>query len=336
MKHRQRSRRQWFDWMIASAVAAGLVPIDRSIAATARHRFGLTGAIGPQGVPRSSPAGRKRWDINLAGVYENYLIDMGFADEDAIRIGADGTTLRNCELRNGRKDAVEVYADDVTIESCRIHHFLAGSFKEQVDAHGITGRSNRLTIRNCEIAYCSGDAWQMDPGRERWSDVTIENCDIWTGPLPETAGGFQQGEQPGENGVDTKQSLSNPRSKLTIRNCVFHGFGESGYIDMPAALNLKDHVEVLVDNCIFYGNYVSLRLRGPGKRGGAHVIVRDCYFYDCFTAIRMEDQIEKLDIINPHFGTGVQRRYQLVGDKPPGLRIEGEQDAPQLETLLKS
>jgi hypothetical protein len=296
---------------------------------------GLIGPVGVQGAAKPSPVGNRRWDITEPGVYENYLVDLNFADADAVRIKADGAVLRHCELRNGRRDAIEIYADDVRIESCRIHHFLAGTFREQADAHGVTGRGNRITIRNCEIFCCSGDAWQMDPGRDPWSDVTLEHCDIWTTPLTEDAGGFQRGEQPGENGIDTKQESTNPRSKLVIRHCVFHGYRSSGYIGMPAALNLKDHVEAVVENCVFYDNFVALRLRGPGSHGGAHVSVRDCYFYDCDTAVRMEDRLERLEIVRPHFGAGVKRRYQQVGGKPVELKIEDERDAPPRETLLR-
>jgi hypothetical protein len=227
-----------------------------------------------------------------------------------------------------------VYADDVRIDSCRIHHFLAGTFADQVDAHGITGRGSRLTIFNCEISHCTGDAWQMDPGRGAWSDVVIDHCDIWTAPLKSAMAGFEEGQQPGENGVDTKQSLDHPRSRLTIRNSVFHGFQASGYIGMPAALNLKDNVEVLVENCLFYDNHVAVRLRGPGPRGGAQVTLNDCYFYDCDTAIRIEDRAEHLVINRPRFGAGVKQRYQQVEGQPPGAQIGPENAAPPLGSIL--
>lgn len=330
------TRRRWLRTTAATAVLLNLPRRDGARGADPDNgaKFGLLAPVGPQGTAKPSPAGAKRWDIDQPGVYENYRIDLGFADVDAVRIKADGVVLKHCALLNGRRDAIEVYADDVTIDSCRIRNFLAGTFKEQADAHGITGRGNRITIRNCEIACCSGDAWQMDPGREPWSDVVLEYCDIWTAPLAEDAGGFKRGEQPGENGVDTKQEANHPRSKLTIRNCIFHGYRSSGYIGMPAALNLKDHVEVLIENCVFYDNFVALRLRGPGSHGGALVTVRDCYFYDCETAVRMEDKMERLEIIRPRFGHGVKRRYQHVGGKPISLEIEEEQDAPPLATLL--
>jgi hypothetical protein len=104
--------------------------------------------------------------IDKPGVYENYLIDADWADADAVRIKADRVTLRRCEIRNGKRDAIEVYANDVVIEDCSIHHFLAGTFADQKDAHGITGRPTRLTVRNCDIGYLSGDCLQFDPAAD--------------------------------------------------------------------------------------------------------------------------------------------------------------------------
>jgi hypothetical protein len=325
------SRRRW----LASGLAAAAGAMASTAQAAESPTFGLIGPVGPQGTPQKPPAMRGRWDITQPGVYENFLVDPDFEDFDAIRVRANGTTLRNFEVRNGRQDAIEVYADDVRIESCRIHHFLAGSFQNQVDAHGITGRGARLTVRNCEISHCSGDAWQMDPGRGEWSDVVLEHCDISMGPLQKDMAGFKAGQAPGENGVDTKQSVDLPRSRLTIRNCVFHGYRASGYIGMPAALNLKDHVEVLVENCLFYDNFVAVRLRGPGSRGGAQVTLKDCWFYDCDLAIRLEDRAQALRIVRPHFGSGVKRRFQQVGGAPPGAMIDEGQDAPALTTIYQ-
>src|SRR5688572_14787036 len=112
----------------------GALPAWPEVPSPKQHiRYGLIGPVGPQGKPIPSPKGKGRWDITQAGVYENYLIDLEFADTDAVRIRADNTIMRNCELRNGSRDAIEVYADDVLIENCRIRYFLAGSFKDQKD-----------------------------------------------------------------------------------------------------------------------------------------------------------------------------------------------------------
>ena len=33
---------------------------------------------------------------------------------------------------NSRQDGIEVYANNVTIEYCKLHHFIAGSFDQQL------------------------------------------------------------------------------------------------------------------------------------------------------------------------------------------------------------
>jgi hypothetical protein len=212
---------------------------------------------------------------------------------------------------------------------------LAGSFKEQKDAHGITGRPTRLTVRNCEIGFASGDCLQFDPGRGEWGEVVIENCLLYTGLLAEDAAGFKKGEQPGENALDTKQKAKNPRSLITVRNCVVHGFKAGGQIGNLAGLNLKNNVKAVVEGCVFFDNEICLRLRGPGKGGeleGAHVAVRDCLFYDCDVAVRTEDGIEKLSIVRPGFGEGVKQKLKAVGGGKKDI-FEAEFVAPKLDRV---
>lgn len=291
---------------------------------------GLLGPVGPRGEPKTA----RELAIREKGVFEDILVDAEFGDRDAVKIKADGTVLRHCEIRNAKNDGVEVYAKDVLIESCRIHHLLRGSFARQDDAHGITGCPTRLTIRNCEIFFVSGDSVQFDPGREPWTDVVIENCEFWTGPLPGDAAEFRKGEQPGENALDTKQRAKNPRSRILVRNSVFHGWRKGGQVSNAAALNLKNHVEVRVENCVFYDNEIALRLRGgAGEFGGARVVAQDCAFYRSDYAVRLEDRIEDVKILNPLFGAGV--KFQVVGQAGAGLSIGGEREAPPLEELLK-
>ena len=230
-------------------------------------------------------------------------------------------------MRNATHNGVGVFASDVLIENCRIHHLLQGSFKDQRDAHGITGRPHRLTIRNCEIYYVSGDALQFCPDREPWDDVLVENCVFWTGPLPEDAAGFKKGERPGENALDTKQNNRNSRSKMIFRNTVCYGWKQPGQIGLMAALNIKNKVEVRVENCVFFDNEVCLRLRGSGSYEGAWVTVENCLFYDSQYGIRAEDSIEKMKLLNSGYGDGVGRRFRAVSGKPKDARIEGDHDA---------
>lgn len=301
-------------------------------AAVPAKRFpGLTGALGPVGPPTRV----RSLVIDKPGVYENFLVDAEFGDHDAVRIKADHVVLRNCEIRNGSRDGIEVYASDVLIENCFIHHFLNGRFEPHLDAHGITGQPTRLTIRNCDIAYVSGDAIQFDPGRKPWTDVAIEQCVLRTGPLPEDAGGFKKGQRPGENAVDTKQLGSNPRSRLTIRNTVCHGWRQPAQIENMAALNLKNNVDVTIENCVFYDNEISLRLRGPGgAKDGAWVKAKDCAFFTSETAIRLEDRIENTIIVNPRFGAGVKVRTSGEQKLGRGTEIGPGSDAPPLTELL--
>jgi hypothetical protein len=300
--------------------------------ATQPATVGLTAPIGPWNNPKRVASLR----IDKPGLYENYIVDADFADVDAVKITADNVTLRNCEIKNARKDGIEVYGSDVTIENCKIHHLLAGTFNQQKDAHGITGRPTRLTVRNCEIAYVSGDCLQFDPGRGKWSDVLIENCRLYTGPLPEDAAGFKKGEQPGENALDTKQKSANPRSRIIIKNSLIHGFRKGGQIGNLAALNLKNHVHATVENCTFYDNEIALRLRGPGKpgkqspEGGAHVTVTDCRFYHTDTAIRAEDNLEQLTLLRPAFGEGVTQKLKQVSSSKK-IQLPPEQPAPPLQ-----
>lgn len=277
----------------------------------------------------------QRLEINKPGVYENYLVDGGWMDSNLVKIMADNVTLRRCEILNGRHNGVVVYAANTVIDSCRIHHQLNGTYAGQKDAHGITGRPQNLTIRNCEIYYVSGDSLQFDPGRGPWDNVVVENCTFWTGPLPADAADFKKGERPGENALDTKQKTSNPRSHTTVRNCLFYGWNQPSQIELVAALNLKNHVDVKVENCLFRDNQVCFRLRGPGdggsEFGGAIVSINDCKVYDSEVAVRMEDKIVDLKITRLGLGSGIKTPYVKAGGGPgAGFVNEDAYTAPPI------
>lgn len=278
-----------------------------------------------------------RLEITKPGVYENFLVDGNGAGGNLVKITADNVTLRHCEIRNGSGNGVGVFATNVVIEGCRIHHMLASTFKEQHDAHGITGRWGNVVIRNCDIGLISGDCIQFDPDRKSNGTVTIERCHLWTGPLPAAAAGFKAGERPGENAVDTKVRLDGARCVLKISRCVMHGWNQPAQISNIAALNLKENVDVTVSECALYDNEIAFRVRGPGKRGGAHVTIADCAVYDTQTGVRAEDKIEQLKITGLGFSKGVGERIKFVTGKPgAGFENKGEHDAPPLQTLLQT
>src|SRR5947208_134471 len=113
-------------------------------------RAKLVGVQGPVGY-LANPKKVDRLLITQPGVYENYLVDSNWQGGNRVKITADHVTLRHCEIRNSTGNGVGVFGKKVTIENCKIHHCLHSTFKEQHDAHGITGRWGDVTIRNCEI-----------------------------------------------------------------------------------------------------------------------------------------------------------------------------------------
>jgi hypothetical protein len=318
-------------WKVVSiSLASALLVPPAGLAIGAGAAIGARGTVGCGESPRVV----ERLEITQPGVYENYLVDSHWAGGNRVKITADDVTVRNCEIRNATGNGIGVFGKNVTIENCKIHHLLASSFKQQEDAHGITGRWDQVVIRNCEIFHVSGDCIQIDPDRNSTGQVLIEDCTLWSGPLPEDAAGFKRGERPGENGFDSKTPPQGPRCLVTIRNCYLHGWNQPGQIETLAALNIKENVHARIEHCLFRDNEVCLRLRGPGTRGGALVEVRECALYDAKVGVRMEDQIRDLRLHRLGFGPGVQRKYQMAGGGVgPGFENTGEYAAPPFEQL---
>jgi hypothetical protein len=278
----------------------------------------------------------KRLEITKPGVYENYLVDGGWGGGNRVKITADNVTLRNCEIFNCAGNAIGVFAKDVTIENCKIHHCLQGSFKQQRDAHGITGRWGNVVIRNCDISRVSGDAVQFDPDRRSEGKVIVENCTFWTAPLEADMAGFKRGERPGENGIDTKIEKGK-RCELVVRNSYFHGWNQPASIANMAALNLKENVLVTVENCLFRDNEIAFRIRGPGDRGGAEVRLSRCAIYDSAVGVRVEDRAENLTIDRLGFGTGIGRKYHFLKDSPgKGYENKEEFAAPGFDAVIEN
>jgi hypothetical protein len=289
---------------------------------------GVKGGLGC----RDNPKKVERLEITKPGVYENYLVDCNGGGGNRVKINANDVTLRNCEIRNATGNGVGVFGSNVTIENCKIHHLLNSTFKEQHDAHGITGRWANVTIRNCEIYYVSGDCIQFDPDRKASGSLVIEDCTLWTGPLPADSAGFKKGERPGENGFDSKTPSKGDRCKLTIRNCHFHGWNQPGQVGNMAAINLKENVHAKVEHCVFNDNEVCFRLRGPK----ALIEIRDCAIYDAKLAVRMEDGLKDLKIDRLGLGKNIARKFQQVKGPFPGFESKGEHEPPALEKLLKA
>ena len=276
-----------------------------------------------------------RLEITKSGVYENFRVDALGKGGNIVKITADDVTLRNCEIFNGTGNGVGVFGTRVVIENCRIHHLLSGTFDDQHDAHGITGRWGDVTIRNCDISHISGDCIQFDPDRKSRGSLTIEHCHLWAGPLEADAPGFKAGQSPGENAFDSKTMPEGERCKLIIRQCHMHGWSQPSQIQNRAALNLKEHIDATVTNCVFDDNEIAIRARGPGGRGNAHLMIKDCAIYSTLVAVRAEDKIEQLKISGMAYGAGVKSRVEFHGGKDlPGYENTGEHAAPPLNELI--
>ncbi len=301
--------------------------------ATAAAALRPIGLVGTQANPKKV----ERLQITKPGIYENYLVDSQWAGGNRVKITADNVTLRHCEIRNASGNGIGVFAKNVVIENCKIHHLLAGSFKEQHDAHGITGRWGNVIIRNCDIGLISGDCIQFDPDRRSVRRVIIENCRLWTGPLPADAARFKRGQRPGENAVNTKTMPQGARAELIIRNTIFHGWKQPGQISLLAALNIKENVNARVEQCVFFDNQVAFRLRGPTRRGGAWVRIEHCAVYNTEVGVRAEDTIQNLKINRLGFARSVKCNFHTPGcDFGKGYENKGQFVAPDLEEILRN
>ncbi len=295
-------------------------------------------AIGPRGRigVLDNPKKVERLVITKPGVYENYLVDSRWQGGNRVKVSCDDVVIRNCEIRNAIGNGIGVFGKGVLIEKCRIHHMLAGSFDDQRDAHGITGMWGDVTIRDCDVAYVSGDSIQFDPDRRSTGRVLVENCRLWTGPLPADAAKFRKGQRPGENAFDVKTMPKADRAELVIRNTYMYGWRLPSQISLPAALNLKENVNATVTNCVFSDVEVAFRLRGLTSRGGAWVSISNCLIYDAKVGVRAEDGIENLRIKRLGFGPKVTRKYHMVaGGAGKGYRNEGEFKAPALPDAIR-
>ena len=267
-------------------------------------------------------------EFTIRGDYftvEDIAIDQNRGSERALRLrDAKHCVLRNLTVRNGTNNGIDIAgADGLIIESCLIHHFMAGTFLNSIDAHGIVAQRTRgLSIRNTEVHHVSGDSFQADPGRTgKTNDVLIENCHFWTGPLSENfSEGWIAGEVPGENAIDTKvaqkQIESAERMRITLRNIIAHGWVKGPNIKNRAAFNIKEKVEAIIDSIGVYECEIAFRLRGT--RGNANATISNAVISDCEIAIRAEDSLANLKVYNSTFGTEIVQHIILVPKRARG------------------
>jgi hypothetical protein len=264
------------------------------------------------------------FSLTIKGDYwvaQNLVIDHKKQAGDAVRLQrAKNCILRRLTVRNGINDGIDVDgAHGLLIDRCHIYNFLAGSFSNQVDAHGIVATDTRgLTIQRTEIHHVSGDCFQTDPDRDsNYPDnIVIRDCVFWTSPLSSNFNsGWRAGQRPGENAIDTKVAKpyyeNAPRMRITVKNTVAFGWKKDGYIAHRAAFNMKEKVEAVFDCVRVYDCEIAFRLRG--LYGNANTTLKNVVIYNCEKAIRAEDNLAKLKIYNCTFGDALGTQIEIAG-----------------------
>jgi hypothetical protein len=254
------------------------------------------------------------------------VIDGQYGPYDAVIVdsAAEALHLVETEVRRSTGDCVDMRAPaSVLVEDVLIHRCLnaAGG---RTDAHGlVAGAVRDLTIRDTRIHTFSGDAVQLDPGRlaPGWDRVTIERCQFWLEPLAGPENGFAAGTVPGENAIDTKTLRTAARATLVVRDTEAWGFRE-GLLGNMAAFNIKEHVDVTFDAVTVSRSEIAFRLRGPGVNGGAWVRVQNAVVFDVGTGVRYEDDIERVEIWNSTFGSGIGQAFRAVRARAAGLDVQ--------------
>jgi hypothetical protein len=253
------------------------------------------------------------------------VVDGQYAPYDAVLVdtAASALTLQYLEVKRTSKDCIDIRGPaNVVVERSLIHHCLNAT-NGRTDAHGIVaGAVRNLVVRDTRIHTFSGDAIQLDPDRTApgWNAITIDRCQFWLEPLLTAENGFPAGTVPGENGLDTKTLATAPRAKVIVRQTEAWGF-RGGLITNMAAFNIKENVDATFDGVTVSRSEIAFRLRGPGANGGAWARVQNAVVYDVGTAVRYEDNIERVQVWNTTLGSAIPLFFKAASSTPIGLDV---------------
>jgi hypothetical protein len=253
------------------------------------------------------------------------VVDGQYAPYDAVVVDSAATALilQYLEVKRTSKDCIDIRATaNVVVERSVIHHCLNAA-NGRTDAHGIVaGAVRNLVVRDTRIHTFSGDAIQLDPDRAApgWDKITIDRCQFWLEPLLTAENGFAVGTVPGENALDTKTLSTAPRAKVIVRQTEAWGF-RGGLLTNMAAFNIKENVDATFDGVTVSRSEIAFRLRGPGLNGGAWARVQNAVVYDVGTAVRYEDNIERVQVWNTTLGSAIPRFFRAASSTAVGLDV---------------
>ncbi len=258
-------------------------------------------------------------------IVKNIIFNGAWARNPACDINEGNVKIIGCEFKNTKRDIITIGSvENVLIESSKIHHGFSWHKKTKKEPHGIsTAGVKNLVIRNCEIYQITGDCIQISPSRSDWDNILIEDCIFWVKPIsPKEAqeAGLPNeaiGQILAENAIDLKADKEdNPSAhRIIIKNCSANGF-RSTRIKNAAAFNIKNPVTCTLDGIKSWDNEIAMRLRFPAK-----VDVFNSLFYKNKIAIRFEDDMKKLHILNNTFGAGTKKHLSKVGELPKDFKV---------------
>ena len=119
-----------------------------------------------------------------------------------------------------------------------------------------------------------------------------------------------------------------PRATITIRNTLMKGWGH-GQIGNGAALNLKEQIQAIVENCVFVENDIAFRCRGT--LGGAWVTARDNTVYQTSRVFRLEHDVKNVKISGLALGDGYRAGFRQCSRTGEGFEDNGRRTAPPLQ-----
>lgn len=218
-------------------------------------------------------------------IIDGFVFDHLDASSDAIKIGSGASfvTIRNCEIRNGKRDGFDISggASDITIENNRIHDFV---WKPGSDAHGIVTNpgATRIHILNNTIFNCGGDAIQLYASDSHAVSEYAREINIIGNTLYTTLGSNS------ENALDFKGVDGG-----LIENNIIYGFENKAVVVQKGCSNL-----------IFRGNIIYDSQRGMEFRGEGGKIQRNHRIYKNviynireYYAVKF-DGVENVDFVN--------------------------------------
>ena len=96
-----------------------------------------------------------------------------------------------------------------------------------------------------------------------------------------------------------------------------------GLLANMAAFNIKENVDATFDGVTVSRSEIAFRLRGPagGAHGGAEARIQNAVVYDVGTAVRYENDIERVQVWNATLGSGILRFFRAASSTSTGLDV---------------